>query len=183
MIATGATGGTVINYSPRFSLSGMTGTFPEAVLKGLKDIDGTKGPPTENNVVDAADGAAPVDGDQFKMPYTMQTGLTRYAPMQKVPPTKISKKNHTPLYPTSAFNIAKSHLPTPKAQTTMTQSQTFSVKSIENTVSVALFFWAKKIRLFCSLGANSSHRSLQPPCHPTTWPSSSRAGRIESGGL
>ena len=49
MIST-ATGGTVVNYSDRFSLSGMTGVFPANVQAGLKTVTGTSGPKTENNV-------------------------------------------------------------------------------------------------------------------------------------
>jgi hypothetical protein len=60
--------------------------------------------------------------------------LTRYAPMIPQPPTKITATNTKPLYPTSSVQIAKSHLPIPKVQTTITQSQTFSVSSRENTV-------------------------------------------------
>jgi hypothetical protein len=141
MISVARTGGTVINYSPRFSLSGMTGTFPVKVAEGIKKVTGTAGPPTVNNV--AGNGAsAPVDGDLFQVPYTMQTGLTRYAPMQPIPPTKITKSKATPLHPTSAFTIAKSILPIPSQQTTITQSQTFSVSSVENTVRRPLLLYS-----------------------------------------
>jgi hypothetical protein len=136
MISVAAAGGTVINYSPRFSLSGMTGSFPANVVAGLKTIKGTDGPPSVNNVGQGG-ASTVVDGDLFKVPYTMQTGLTRYAPMQPVPPTKITKKKATPQHPTSAVDIARSILPIPKQQTTITQSQTFSVSSVENTVPAA----------------------------------------------
>ncbi|KAF2469640.1 beta-1,6-glucan boisynthesis protein-like protein [Lindgomyces ingoldianus] len=136
IISTASSGGTVTNYSPRFSLSGMSGTFPDTVITAMKGVDGTDGPPTVN-AVNQGGAANPVDGDQFKVPYTMQTGVTRYAPMQKVPPTKITKKVASAMYPTSSVNIAKSILPRPKQQTTITQSQTFSVSSMENTVAAA----------------------------------------------
>ncbi|KAF2180633.1 beta-1,6-glucan boisynthesis protein-like protein [Zopfia rhizophila CBS 207.26] len=137
IISTAKTGGTVTNYSPRFSLTGMTGTFPDTVLTGLKSVTGTDGPPSVNSVNDAANPAGPVDGDMFKVAYTMQTGVTRYAPMQPIPPTKITKNQATPLHPTSSVDIAKSILPTPKQQTTMTQSQTLKISSRENTVAAA----------------------------------------------
>ncbi|ORX98111.1 beta-1,6-glucan boisynthesis protein-like protein [Clohesyomyces aquaticus] len=136
ILSTAKAGGTITNYSPRFSLSGMTGTFPDTVLTGLKKVDGTDGPATVNAIAQGGQNpAGPVDGDLFKVAYTMQTGITRYAPMQPVPPTKITKKKATPLYPTSSVVIAKSNLPIPKQQTTVTQSQTFSVSSMENTVA------------------------------------------------
>ena len=125
--------GLVTNFSPRFSLSGMTGDFDAEITAAVKDITGTDGPEridatTEGGV------ANPADGD-FGVEYTMQTGLTRFAPMQPIPPTKITKKKATPLHPTSGFTVAKTFLPTPKIQTTITQSQTYSVQSRQNTVS------------------------------------------------
>jgi Yeast cell wall synthesis protein KRE9/KNH1 len=138
MIST-APGGSVINYSGRFSISGMTGQFPDKVTAGLKTVTGTDGPATENNIQSDQQGAgnaAGADGD-FAVPYTMQTGVMRYAPMPKVPPTKITAKNPTPLYPTSAVQFAAEMLPNPTQKTTVTQSVTFSVESMENTVRKA----------------------------------------------
>lgn len=83
--------------------------------------------------------AAAVGGDQFAIPYNSQFGPTKYAPMQSVPPTKITKGgNPTPLYPTSAFTIATTWLlPNPSIKTTTTQQQTASFDSIENPVSLS----------------------------------------------
>ncbi|MCJ1277317.1 hypothetical protein MMC21_005129 [Puttea exsequens] len=132
-----APGGTVTNYSNRFSLSGMTGTFPPNVQAGIKDIDGTDGPETENNVNDnAAVPAAGADGP-FKVPFTLQTGLTMYAPMQSKAGTKITKKNPTPLYPTSSARKATTYLPTPKQVTTITASRTWTAAALENTAKPA----------------------------------------------
>ncbi|KAH0555868.1 hypothetical protein GP486_006186 [Trichoglossum hirsutum] len=124
-----AAGGTVINYSSRFSLTGMTGTFPPDVITGLASVSGTDGPPTVNQVA----GSAPGDGP-FAVPYTLQTGLTRYAPMQPRPGSSITAKKVTPLWPTSGVTIAKSFLPRPSIQTTITQSPTYGVTSVENNV-------------------------------------------------
>ncbi|KAF2197532.1 hypothetical protein GQ43DRAFT_444175 [Delitschia confertaspora ATCC 74209] len=137
IISTAKTGGTVTNYSPRFTLKGMMGTFPANVVTALEGITDTKGPPTVNNVGDANNPAALPDASLFMQPYTMQTGITRYAPMQPIPPTKITKREQKPLYPTSAVTIAKTILPLPKPQTTITQSQTFSISSRENPATPA----------------------------------------------
>lgn len=139
MIATASKGGTLTIYSSRFSMPDNTGTFSPVVTTALSKISGTDGPKNEDRIADAPD-AAP--GNEFEAPYTMQTGPTRYAPMQPVPPTKITKKDHKPLHPTSAFTIATTFLPNPKVQTTVTQKQTFSVKSRENTVSGVFYFLA-----------------------------------------
>jgi hypothetical protein len=138
MIAVAKAGGQLITYSDRFSYSGMTATWDPTVKKALATISGTKGPKTEDTTVDPADPAKPdpakPQAGDFDMEYTMQTGPTRYAPMQPVPPTKITAKNTKPLYPTSSVVIATTHLPIPNIETTITQSQTFSVESKVNTV-------------------------------------------------
>lgn len=111
----------------------MTGTFPPVVVDGMKNVKGTTGPPTDDAT--AKDGAnANPDAQLFDVEYTMQTGPTRYAPMQPVPGTKVTKKEATPQYPPSSVPIASVHLPIPKIQTTITQSQTHKVSSMENTV-------------------------------------------------
>lgn len=138
MISVAAAGGTVINYSDRFSLSGMTGVFPASITTALANIKGTSGPPTQNQVAGAGAGAAGPAGP-YTLPYTLQTGLTRYAPMAPLPPTKITKKNPSPQYPTSAVTFAKTFLPTPSIVTTLTQSQTASAASRVNTVILPLY--------------------------------------------
>lgn len=135
MISVASEGGTVTNFSPRFSLTGMTGVFPATVITGLQGVTGTAGPDTINAVSNgAAAGAAPA-ASAFTVPYQLQTGLTKYAPMQPVPPTKITAKSPTPLHPTSAFTIATTWLPKPSIVTTITASQTFSASSVENQAS------------------------------------------------
>ncbi|KAI9655453.1 MAG: hypothetical protein M1831_004870 [Alyxoria varia] len=80
-----------------------------------------------------APAAAPTEQGQYNVAYTKQTGATRYAPMQPIPKTKITATQTKPLYPTSAVGkIAKGYLGKPKHSTTLTQSQTHSVKSTEN---------------------------------------------------
>ena len=132
MISVATVGGTVINYSPRFSLTGMTGIFPPAVTDGLAGVTGTDGPPTLNQV--AGQNNKPGADGPYAQPYTLQTGLTRYAPMQPVPPTKITANKATPLWPTSSVSIAKTWLPRPSIVTTLTQNPTYSVTSRENNV-------------------------------------------------
>ncbi|GAB7339911.1 hypothetical protein MBLNU457_6437t1 [Dothideomycetes sp. NU457] len=145
MVSVASQGGTIINYSNRFTLTGMTGTFPPNVVQGIAAIAGsTAGPPTVNNVANNAapaagntPAAAAPAGDEYLIPYQSQTGLTKYAPMQPVPGTKITATAFTPLHPTSAFTIATTYMGTPIVATTITASQTFSVSSMENTVAAA----------------------------------------------
>lgn len=134
MISTAKEGGTITNFSDRFSITGMTGSNP---ADAPTTITGTSGPDTINNVANgaAAPAAAAADGGLYDMAYADQTGPTKYAPMQVVPPTKITAKNFSPKYPTSSVSIATTWLPKPTVQTTMTQTQTFLVSSMENTAA------------------------------------------------
>lgn len=134
MMLTSSSGGQLINYSDRFTLTGMTGTFPANVLAGINAISGTTGPANEDQITNDAGAGAGDSGNA--VPYSLQSGLTRYAPMQPVPPTKITAKTWTPLFPTSAFTVATTYFPRPSIVTTITASQTFSVSSVENTVSI-----------------------------------------------
>lgn len=127
--------GTVTNYSPRFSLPNMSGKFPAAIKTAAQGVTGTTGPDTvnaiaaagQNNAVDAPVGS-------YGVPYQDQDGLTKYAPMQRQPGTKITAKTPTPLYPTSSVSIFKSNMDPPKQRTTQTMPKTYSVSSVENQV-------------------------------------------------
>ncbi|KAH0835114.1 hypothetical protein AYO21_09708 [Fonsecaea monophora] len=136
-----ATGGTVINFSDRFSLKSMTGTFPAVVQQGLRTVTGTAGPADVNNVQAPQAGAGPNNpsvGDAvYSTPYTMQTGTIRYAPMPPMAQTKITAKNASPLWPTSAYTVYQTIAGTPNAVTTNTLALTFSVSSRENPVAAA----------------------------------------------
>ncbi len=115
----------------------MTGTFPPNVQKGIKSVTDTSGPPTEKPVQaqqGANAGGAAGPAGAYTVPYTMQTGSIKYAPMQGRPGTKITAANPTPQYPTSSVSLAQTFLPTPSQVTTMTMSQTASVSSRANTV-------------------------------------------------
>ncbi|KAJ4291949.1 Cell wall synthesis protein kre9 precursor [Kalmusia sp. IMI 367209] len=137
IVATAKKGGTLTVFSDRFSFTGMTGSFSSAFTTAMKDVTGTDGPKdVDATVGDTADASSPAD-EEFEVDYTMQTGATRYAPMQPVPQTKITAKAAKPQYPTSSVAIAKTKLPIPSIQTTITQSQTHKVSSIENTVAAA----------------------------------------------
>ncbi|TID23777.1 beta-1-6-glucan boisynthesis protein-like protein [Venturia nashicola] len=136
MISVASTGGTVTNFSPRFSLSGMTGTFPAIVQAGAKAVSDTAGPASVNQVAGAGE-VGPVGGDaaSYALPFTAQTGPVRYAPMQKYPATKITAKMKTPLYPTSPYAIATTYLPILQGATTQTGVITWSFSQYENTAS------------------------------------------------
>lgn len=137
-------GGTVLSYSKRFTVTGLSGVTPPNALAAVPG--GTNGPSNQNNmspaVAQGAGAVAPVaaaPGD-YDVPYNKQTGSMRYAPMQPFPPTKITKKGPpTPQYPTSAFSIATAKMGAPEVISTITESQTFHAMTMENTVCLSRF--------------------------------------------
>lgn len=137
-----ATGGSVINFSDRFTISGMDGVFPAVVTAGLKTVSGTAGPPTENDIQAVQQpgagggGTAAIAPGDYAVAYTLQTGPIRYAPMPPMAVTKISAKGQSRQWPTSAYTVYPNPAGSPNAITTNTMVQTFSASSIENTVGV-----------------------------------------------
>ena len=139
-IISAATGGSVINYSDRFSISGMNGVFPPVVIAGLKTVSGTAGPPTVNDIQavqqPGAGGAATpvVAGGGYTVAYTLQTDPIRYAPMPPMAVTQITAKGQSRQWPSSAYTVYPTVAGSPNAITTNTLSQTFAASSMENTV-------------------------------------------------
>jgi len=136
MISTATAGGTVTNYSDRFTLTGMTGVFSAAVQTALAGVSGTDGPATVNDVTGSGSGtSSAAEAGVYGTPYNQQTGLTKYAPMQPLPGTTITATNTSPLWPTSSVPTATTFLPIPSVQTTITQSATWSFASHANTAA------------------------------------------------
>jgi len=148
MISAGPAGLQATNYSPRFTLSAMSGTFPPTILAGISSIGtSTDGPAASNsnsNENAGAGGAAGTAvGDSsgpYATPYNQQTGPTKYAPMAKRPGTKITAVSARMQNPTSFATLASAYMAAPKVQTTLTQSVTGSVVSRENAVCYVFFF-------------------------------------------
>lgn len=145
--AVAAAGGTVQNFSDRFSMKNMAGVFSDVVAQQLKGISGTKGPPTVNAVVGvgaqqppppaAGGGGVPAGTAGFDVPYDQQGGATRYAPMQPMAGTKITAQDMKRQWPTSAYTIYTTNGAPPAIATTITQPQTGSVASIANPAAAA----------------------------------------------
>ncbi|TVY92983.1 Cell wall synthesis protein [Lachnellula willkommii] len=135
LMSTATAGGTITTYSSRFTLTGMSGTFPAAVITANAAVTDTSPPATVNNLADSGSASSTQAEGNFGIAYTLQTGLTKYAPMQPVPPTAITKTDTAPLNPTSAVQFASTFMPNPSQVTTLTQSQTFSISSHANTAA------------------------------------------------
>ncbi len=127
-------GGQMINFSPHFTISGMTGAFSSKIQLGLPVSDTAARDPINQVANNPAGGMDGQDG--FGVPYNEQTGPTRFAPMMVQPPTSITKKNTAPQFPTSSVSIATTYMPVASVATTITQSNTHIVQQVENTVSL-----------------------------------------------
>lgn len=109
----------------------MSGTFTPTQLADQKVGDKSP-PPSQNLIAQVADAA----GDEISVTYTMQTGETRYAPMQTQPGTTITAKSASRPYPSSSYSVFKSgQWPQPNVQTTITAAWTYTRTSLVNTVS------------------------------------------------
>lgn len=135
MIATSYSG-TITVFSDRFTLNGMSGTFPVAIESDLASISGSSGPSPVNVQANERQAAAAGNEDMFAIPFGQQKGPTKYAPMQKAPGTKITATNTAPLYPSSSVPLASTYLPDPTVMTTLTEPQTWVAASHPNTVGI-----------------------------------------------
>lgn len=130
------TAGSSVTYTPRFSMEGMTGDFTADQLTAQKV--GDEDPPApENKVVDPATvtGAAAVaQSDYVKLPYTLQTGPTLYAPMQIQPGKSITATSAKRQYPTSAYTLFTTAGPKPNKEVTVTLPWDYTIDSKVNTV-------------------------------------------------
>jgi len=128
-------GGTITTFSERFTITGMTGTFSAAVLAANAGVTGTAAPPAINQLASntnpttiaapAAGAPATASGTTdplgWTVPYNMQTGAIRYAPMQPIPGSAITATYTSPLWPTSSVVLAATFMPLPSEATTLTQ--------------------------------------------------------------
>jgi hypothetical protein len=143
MISVGINGGTDTVYSARFGLTGMTGVLNAAQLQGITAAgsDTTYVIPAAHGIVTAGAAAgttaaaAVPEAGLYTVPYNLQTGFIKYAPMQPIPGTKITKKTASMMNPSSAFTIFTTYAPPASITYTVTESQTLTHSSRENPVS------------------------------------------------
>lgn len=143
----------VTNLSQRFTITHMTGSFAHNVMEGIHSLPdysgldsrelGASGELEKRQAAGpggvgggaAAAGDIPADATgKYTIPYPLQTGATRYAPMAKLPGTTITAKSAIRQYPTSSYEIATTYLHRPTVDITVSASQKYSASSIENTV-------------------------------------------------
>jgi hypothetical protein len=137
--ATAATTATPANAAPNAATTPTTTRTPANAPAAAADTDTdttTTTPAAAAPVAPVAPAAPAADTPaanpaDFEVPYTMQTGTIRYAPMAVVVPSKITKKNPTPLYPTSDYTPYLTKAGAASQVVTVTQPFTFQTVSSE----------------------------------------------------
>lgn len=128
--------GYTIHYTPRFSLTGMNGqtntiTFPASLLSISGD-----GPDAQLQVGGTQ---ISINSASFTVPYTLQTGKTRFAPMQMQPGTLVTHTMYSTRHPTSAYTPYTSLSPSPNVYSTITPGWSYAVTSLFNTAAIAAY--------------------------------------------
>lgn len=124
-------GGYMIRYSERFDISGMSGTI---------ETSGSGSPPSGE--INYDDDAAANHGDtskSFTIPYTLQTGKTRYAPMQMQPNSKVTVSSWSRRFASSAVTYYSTIRPSPVVLSTVTPGWSYTMSSFINYASPAPF--------------------------------------------
>lgn len=128
-------GGYSIHYTNRFTLSGMSGT--------LKPSGGSElGLPAPEVHLDSAATSTldPAElSSSFALPYTLQTGLTRYAPMQTQPGSKVTASTWTRRFPSSSVTYFTTVSSSPEQKSTVTPGWDYTISSAANFASPAPF--------------------------------------------
>lgn len=114
-----------IHYTNRFQLKGMTGS-----TKTLTVANTVTGDPPADQTEGGA--AATINSKSFSITYTLQTGRTRYAPMQLQPGTKVTASSWSRKYPTSAVTFYSTMSPSPKCLSTITPGWSYTINSLMN---------------------------------------------------
>ncbi|KAI5970631.1 hypothetical protein CANMA_000327 [Candida margitis] len=123
-------GGTTINYTPRFQLTNMEGSTGTLVVTVTGDQpDGQTSGFDETTASDIS--------QSFTVPYTLQTGKTRYAPMQSQPGSTVTATTWTPKYPTSAVTYYSTKHTKPVVYSTITPGWSYTASSEVNWATVA----------------------------------------------
>jgi hypothetical protein len=140
MQTTSSTGGYTVNYAPRFSLSSMSPTakFSAEAVTEQKKGDTAPPDPVDSMVKAAPDNGPDAAAGQATVPYTKQTGKTRYAPMQTQPGPRITVTVVGPQNPTSSYTVFVTKGPKPNVETTITMAWDYTVTTKINTVGIVL---------------------------------------------
>lgn len=118
-----------INYSPRFELTDMKGTTTVTFTDTTQPVGQTR--------AQTGTTAASIDTRSFTLQYTQQTGISRFAPMQMQPVTKITATTWTRKFATSAVTYYSSLINSLQQETTITPGWSYTLPSGMNMATPA----------------------------------------------
>ncbi|CCD23064.1 Kre9p NDAI_0B00300 [Naumovozyma dairenensis CBS 421] len=131
--------GSTIHYTPRFFLKSMEGATSYTFSDTVQPVPQTSIQTTTTQANDNQQGTT-IDSRSFTVPYTKQTGISRFAPMQTQPKTKISsQKSWTRKFQTSAVTFYSTMRKSLQQMTTITPGWSYTITSDVNYASPALF--------------------------------------------
>lgn len=126
--------GYTIHYTNRFKLTGMSGSAGSFTFPGsLFSVTGDKPTPQ----IDVSSSSQTINSASFTVPYTLQTGTWRFAPMQLQPGTTVTHTAYSTRHPSSAYTPFTSISPSPNVYSTITPGWSYSVVSKINSAPVA----------------------------------------------
>lgn len=120
-----------IHYTDRFQLKGMSGS---STIKATATGDS----PAAQVSIEGADGGS-INSKSFSITYTLQTGKTRYAPMQMQPGSTVTHSKYSTRYPTSAVTYFSTKGKSPVVYSTITPGWSYSRKSHTNLATAQSF--------------------------------------------
>ncbi|KAK6459928.1 cell wall synthesis protein KRE9 precursor [Scheffersomyces coipomensis] len=123
---------TTTHYSGRFQLTGMQG--PTSTWKVTVTGAGPAAQTSGGNAVTTTYNSA-----SFSIPYTLQTGLTRFAPMQTQPGSKVTATTWSIRYPTSSVTLFSTQAGSPVVYSTITPGWDYTPSSLVNWATVATY--------------------------------------------
>lgn len=131
-----------INYTPRVKLTGMSGPSTTTDALGVRLVLSTlntyTGEGPDPQTPSGGSVAASVDTRLFTVPYTLQTGITRYAPMQMQPGSTVTATQWSRRFPTSSVSsYYVSVTGSPAVVSTITPGWSYTMSSAINYASVA----------------------------------------------
>lgn len=125
--------GYTINYSPRFTLTSMSGA-------STYTYTGTAPPVGQTDIqTTTTTAAASIDTRSFTISYTDQTGISRFAPMQLQPATQITATSWTRRFQTSAVTYYSTYRSSLDQQTTITPGWSYTLSSGMNLATPAVY--------------------------------------------
>ncbi|QLG75028.1 hypothetical protein HG535_0H03550 [Zygotorulaspora mrakii] len=122
-----------INYSPRFRLTSMQGSTT------FTYTDTTQPGGQTRAYTNTQTSSASIDTRSFTVPYPMQTGISRFAPMQLQPATRMTATTWTRRFTSSAVTYYSTFRTTLDQVTTITPGWSYTLPSGFNRASPALY--------------------------------------------